>query len=353
MADEERIEDRAPGAGVPVDGAPADTDPEEEPQIYTVTKDMNGWQFDRRAFFAAAGATAVTAAGVGSAGCTPAGEEVVVKRTVVKQVTATPSSTPKATDTPAATATPTPTDTATPTPTSTPTDTPTPSDTPTPTKEATPTHTATPAMPKAKFVSDVTIPDGTIMTPGQKFTKTWRYKNNGAVPWGEGVKLVFLEGKKDGFDSRPMQGPESVEVPNVKPGKNVNVSVDLVAPQNPGHYRSYWRLKLGNGDWLENRHYADIHVATKKEIQPGEEGIQFKVKVEGKWVTWTQPCGMPIPPGAQCICDCVAVPSCTCDGHCACDNVCTCDEVCSCDTVCSCVGHTVCTCDSVHYWYPN
>ena len=38
--------------------------PEEEPQVYAVKKDVNGWQFDRRAFLVAAGAAAATAAGV-------------------------------------------------------------------------------------------------------------------------------------------------------------------------------------------------------------------------------------------------------------------------------------------------
>lgn len=29
------------------------------------------------------------------------------------------------------------------------------------------------------FVADVTVPDYSIMTPGQSFTKTWRVKNVG------------------------------------------------------------------------------------------------------------------------------------------------------------------------------
>jgi hypothetical protein len=183
-----------------------------------------------------------------------------------------------------------------------------------------------------------------------------------------------------------MAGPDFVAVPNVQPGKNVDVSVDLVSPQKPGHHRSYWRLQLGNGKWLENVHYADIYVASQQtleeSIQPGKDGIEFKVKKEGKWVTWTQPCGTPIPPGAVCVCNCVTVPLPGQEGEVPpgqeggtvqgpggetrwlpCGSpvppgwTCTCNCVsvpapCSCDGVCSCVGDR-CSCDAVHYWYPN
>ena len=234
------------------------------------------------------------------------------------------------------------------------------------------------------------------MKPGQRFTKTWRFQNVGSVPWGKGVQLVFVAGKQKGFESEKMGGPDAVDVPDVAPGKTVDVSVDLTAPEKFGQHRSYWRLRLGNGQWLENIHYADIFVASDKSLQEtveaGKKGIEFKVKVEGRWVTWTQPCGLPIPPGAVCVCNCVVVElpgqpgevppgqnggaitgpggetrwlpcgspippgwTCTCNcvsvpAPCSCDSVCTCDRVCTCDGVCSCVGH--CTCDAVHYWYP-
>jgi hypothetical protein len=41
---------------------------------------------------------------------------------------------------------------------------------------------------------------------------------------------------------------------------------------------------------------------------------------------------------------------------CTCDTVCTCVGHCTCDTVCTCQSQgrgTICTCDMVHYWYPN
>jgi hypothetical protein len=69
-------------------------------------------------------------------------------------------------------------------------------------------------------------------------------------------------------------------------------------------------------------------------VKEGDEGIEFSI--EGQ--THTMPCGSPLPPGANCICDCVAAPV---GGF-----ICTCHDICTCHTVCSCVGAT-------HYWYPN
>jgi hypothetical protein len=129
----------------------------------------------------------------------------------------------------------------------------------TPVAEFAPTS---PPGPAAEFIRDVTIPDGTPMKPGQEFVKTWRFQNIGNVPWGEGVRWVFVEGVHDEFESQRMSGPDSVDVHDVKPGELVDVSVDLVAPHQLGRYRSYWRLQLENGEWLEEIHYVEIVVTT-------------------------------------------------------------------------------------------
>src|SRR6266498_580674 len=44
------------------------------------------------------------------------------------------------------------------------------------------------------FVSDVSIPDNTPVTPGQTFTKTWKVKNSGTCAWDAGFKFAFVSG---------------------------------------------------------------------------------------------------------------------------------------------------------------
>src|SRR5512146_1666041 len=42
-----------------------------------------------------------------------------------------------------------------------------------------------------EYVIDMNIPDGTTMSPGQDFVKTWKVKNNGSCPWAAGYELTY------------------------------------------------------------------------------------------------------------------------------------------------------------------
>ena len=85
------------------------------------------------------------------------------------------------------------------------------------------------------FVSDVTIPDDTAIEPGAHFTKTWRLRNAGTCPWKETFSMHWTEGSQ-------MDSPETVDLPPASPGEEVDLSVPLVAPSEPGAYTSFWRL---------------------------------------------------------------------------------------------------------------
>ena len=87
------------------------------------------------------------------------------------------------------------------------------------------------------FVSDVTIPDGTVMTPGQTFTKTWALMNNGTCAWSTSYKLSFISGEA--------MGGTSVPVPSAVPaGQQAQISVSLIAPATGGSYTGTWRCKM-------------------------------------------------------------------------------------------------------------
>ena len=105
---------------------------------------------------------------------------------------------------------------------------------PQPTNTGTPTFTATPVCPQAQFVTDVTIPDGTVMTPGQTFIKKWRIRNTGQCAWN-GYSLVFDSGDA-------MGGPASKPIGTVNPGQEVDLEVNLTAPASAGNYKGYWRI---------------------------------------------------------------------------------------------------------------
>jgi hypothetical protein len=47
---------------------------------------------------------------------------------------------------------------------------------------------------ESRFILDVTVLDGTLMTPSTPFTKIWRMHNNGSVVWPRGTQLVWVGG---------------------------------------------------------------------------------------------------------------------------------------------------------------
>ncbi len=151
--------------------------------------------------------------------------------------------------------TPTPTITLTPTISSVPTFTQEPS-TESTGEDAAATPQTTPGDDctyDADFVTDVSIPDGTEIGPGEAFNKTWRLKNTGCLDWPAGTKLVFSQGDQ-------MGGPSSVDVPATAINGQQDITVGLIGPSVAGIYRGYWQLKAPNGILFGPRVYVEIEV---------------------------------------------------------------------------------------------
>jgi hypothetical protein len=83
---------------------------------------------------------------------------------------------------------------------------------------------------------DVTIPDGTFMTPGQEFDKTWKIKNTGECTWGDGYTLIYAYGG-DKMNGQPV--PFAVVI---VPGQEIDVTVKFKAPAKIGEYTSVWQM---------------------------------------------------------------------------------------------------------------
>ena len=111
----------------------------------------------------------------------------------------------------------------------------------------------------AMFIKDVSIPDGTLLSPGEVFTKTWRLQNRGTCTWTPDYDVVFYGGAQ-------MSGT-TMQVPGyVAPGQTVDVAVTFTAPSTPGHYAGYWILRnsagnlFGTGASADETFYVDIYV---------------------------------------------------------------------------------------------
>lgn len=109
----------------------------------------------------------------------------------------------------------------------------------------------------AAFEADVTVPDGTVMSPGQVFTKTWRLRNVGTCTWTSGYQLVFHQGDAMGV---PAGYAQALTAGTVPPGGTVDISVSLTAPMTAGTYRGYWRLREPGGQYFGLRNGASFWV---------------------------------------------------------------------------------------------
>ncbi|HRK89890.1 MAG TPA: NBR1-Ig-like domain-containing protein [Anaerolineales bacterium] len=132
--------------------------------------------------------------------------------------------------------------------------------TPSPTPTTPPTSAPVTYCDWMSFVKDVTIADGTVLDPGETFTKIWRIKNRGTCTWTPDYMLVFSGGEQ-------MGGTTAVRLPGyVAPGQTVDVAVTMTAPSAAGSYRGYWMLRntsgtlFGSGDKANIPVYVDIKV---------------------------------------------------------------------------------------------
>ena len=94
----------------------------------------------------------------------------------------------------------------------------------------------------AQFVADVTVPDDTVVRPGETFTKTWRIKNVGACTWTPEYSIVFVWGEMmDGVSPTPL-------ATRIEPGKTADISIRLKAPQGGNCYQGNWMLEDPQGE---------------------------------------------------------------------------------------------------------
>ena len=96
----------------------------------------------------------------------------------------------------------------------------------------------------ATFIKE-TYPDYSVLTPGEKFIKTWDIKNIGTSTWNTNYVLVV-----DAVTQNDSLGsPKEIHFPQeTPPGSTITLSVPLAAPTASGTYSVYWKLKNDRGE---------------------------------------------------------------------------------------------------------
>jgi len=154
--------------------------------------------------------------------------------------------------------------------------------------------TQSPQAPRyfARFVSDITVEDGSNVNPEQSLVKIWKMRNESTVSWPENTRLAFVGGDK-------LANVEAVAVPAVEPGAEVDIAVDMVAPCKPGRYVGYWRLAAPDGTRFGQRVWIDITVIQPEVPSPVTPvGTSMEVEVP-KVATVPQTMEPPVSPEHQ------------------------------------------------------
>jgi len=136
---------------------------------------------------------------------------------------------------------------------------------------------------KIGVVKDATLPDGSLLSPGQSAVKIWEIQNIGSCPWTTGYALKYHSGDTLGATTAPIYFSQQVNS-----GDTARISVNITAPSTSGTYRSNWILMdnsnniFGIGDSEFEPFWVSIQVGSTGVEQSSGDSYEVIPKGTGK-----------------------------------------------------------------------
>jgi hypothetical protein len=90
------------------------------------------------------------------------------------------------------------------------------------------------------YINDITIPDGTIFTPGENIDKRWLVENQGTCNWNNRYSLRLTGGDPMGSTTEQSLSPALA-------GTQTVIRIPFKAPAGQGKYRSAWQAYTPDG----------------------------------------------------------------------------------------------------------
>ena len=84
------------------------------------------------------------------------------------------------------------------------------------------------------FFQDITIPDGTQVSPGDRLDKRWLVQNAGTCNWDERYQIRLEAGSNMGV-------PQQQALYPARSGLELTIRMNFIAPDEAGTYRSAWQ----------------------------------------------------------------------------------------------------------------
>ncbi len=103
------------------------------------------------------------------------------------------------------------------------------------------------------FLSDLTIPDGTIISPGSTLDKRWEVENSGDCNWGANYRVRLTAGPEMGAQKEQALFP-------ARAGTRAVIRIQFIAPAEPGTYRSAWQAFNEQGEPFGDPFFIEITV---------------------------------------------------------------------------------------------
>jgi hypothetical protein len=130
---------------------------------------------------------------------------------------------------------------------------------PAPTVTPTPALLAATATPACQaglhFISDLTVPDGTVVAAGDRVDKRWQVENNGTCNWDGRYRLRRISGPDFGL-------PEDQALYPARASTQVIIRMLLQIPAEPGVYRSAWQAVDPQGQLFGDPIFVEVVVGT-------------------------------------------------------------------------------------------
>lgn len=103
------------------------------------------------------------------------------------------------------------------------------------------------------FLSDLTIPDGSIVSPGSTLDKRWEVENSGNCNWNVNYRVRLTAGPE--LDARKEQA-----LFPARAGTHAIIRILFKAPEQPGTYRSAWQAFNEQGEPFGDPFFIEITV---------------------------------------------------------------------------------------------
>ncbi len=103
------------------------------------------------------------------------------------------------------------------------------------------------------FLEDLTVPDGTVVQPGEEIVKRWKVRNSGDCDWNSRYSLRYIAGDL-------MGAKERYKLIQLQPGEEGTIEITFTAPEYVGGYYSGWQAYNAKNEPFGNDFYLEIYV---------------------------------------------------------------------------------------------